>query len=243
VRGRRHRGVVEDIDDDMDRPTSSWLDTERTRAAVCGTTVEALRQLRCLIEERGRCAWRIGDALVAIYGSPPPAGVMDGSHGRLAALAIELGVSRSWLTQLRIAAASWPARERKPTVAFQVHHWLSATRDRFVRLDQFVVACAEAKATPSLERLRAWLDGVDEQDDDFDLDGNDELPGVDGFVPAEPRPALPSAGRRRSRPGRPRIPAVERVCREAIRLDRGDLERLIARLQDVLAGGAATAAA
>ena len=133
------------------------LADERQRAKSCGLTPEAMRQLRCLVEERGRNSWTVGDALVSVFG-PPGGGPHDGSSFRIRALADELGVSWQWLSACRATSATWPPRERKPTVAWSVHRHLSSHPDRFVMFDQFRDDCAREHVTPSLARLVGWLD-------------------------------------------------------------------------------------
>jgi hypothetical protein len=181
-------------------------DAEAMAARACGLSREGLRHLRSLIELRGRNSWAVGDVLVAVYGSPGPAVVHDGSRERLGALADELGVSVSWLTACRATGAAWPPSERRPTVAWAVSRHLAARPDRFALLDAFCRDCSRAHVTPSRQRLVAWLDQHDRR--------------------AEvARPAL----------GRPRQDPIDRLVREALRLDRDALARLIERLSDVLA--------
>ena len=100
----------------------------------------------------------VGDALVKVYGPPPAPGVIDGSRAKLAALAGELGVSLKWLVAARICAASWPARERRPSVGWPVHRWLAARADRYDVLADFTAHCSRLRVAPSLGRLRGWLD-------------------------------------------------------------------------------------
>ena len=138
------------------------LADERSRARACGLTPEAMRQLRSLVEQKGRISWSVGDALIALFG-PPGGGPHDGSSFRIRALADELGVSWQWLSACRACAAAWPSRERRPTVAWSVHRHLSTHADRFALFDRFREACARDHVVPSLARLVAWLDEQDRQ--------------------------------------------------------------------------------
>lgn len=134
--------------------TTYEVEVRRARA-LCLSTV-ALRRLRGLVAERGKLSWEVGDVLVAALG--PPAHVHDGSGERIEAIADELGCSASWLSGCRAAAAAWPRRERKPTVAFAVSRALTAYPNRFALLDQFERQCHRDHVTPSLQRLTTWLD-------------------------------------------------------------------------------------
>ena len=133
------------------------LADERSRARACGLDAAQLRQLRSLVEERGRNSWKCGDALLALFG-PPGGGPHDGSSFRIRALADELGCSWSWLAAVRATSAAWPSRERRLTVAWSVHRSLSAYPNRFLLFDEFCAACQRDHVTPSLARLMAWLD-------------------------------------------------------------------------------------
>jgi hypothetical protein len=119
-----------------------------------------LRQLRSLVAERSVNSWRVGDVLLAAFGPPGPSVVHDGSYERLQPLADELGVSRQWLTSCRAAAAAWPSKERRPSVAWAVHRLLVSHPDRIAKLDRFVKHCARQQVTPSHAALRLWLDSL-----------------------------------------------------------------------------------
>jgi hypothetical protein len=211
------RRVVRDLDTEvLTRRESRRLDTELERARACGLSVPALRQLRCLVDERGRGAWQIGDALVSIYGVPPAPGVLDGSRRRMELLADELGCSLSWLTALRLTAAAWPSRERRAAVPWSVHRDLRTDPDRFVTLASFTARCGRDWVTPSVGRLAVWQAG-------------------------RASTAARSARRSPTRSGRPKLDPVERVARQALALGRADLERLVVRLQAELDGAVVAA--
>jgi hypothetical protein len=194
------------VDDDHAVLTVSRLDRP-----AHGLTVAAVHRLRSLIEQRGRAVWDVGDVLCEVYGSPSPAGVMDGSRVRLAALADTLGCSLSWLVATRICSASWPRKQRRLGVPWPVFRALSARPGRVVVLDHFLTECCERNVTPSAQRLAVWL--------------ADDVRSTD----------VRSDGRR----GRPRFDPVDRLARQALALDRDALERLVARLQAALTAEAA----
>lgn len=188
----------------VDVPSRSVLAGDPTLRRT-GLSHDQLRHLRSLIEQRGRIAWQIGDILVAAYGAPGPAVTHDGTSRRLEVLGEELGCSASWLTACRAAAAAFPERERRPSVAWSVHRHLAARHDRVALLDRFVTACERDGATPSLRLLTDWLDQLD------------------------------AGRRRGRTIGRPRTDPVVRVERLALRLEHDDLRRLISRLSAALA--------
>jgi hypothetical protein len=173
-------------------------------ARVIGIERAALSQLRSLIAERGRNSWRVGDVLVQLFGPPGPPVVHDRSTRRLEALAEELGCSASWLIACRAAAAAFPERDRRMTVAFSVHRALAAREDRLKLLEDFVEHCRLGKVVPSLKLLTSWLDARDAR--------------------GAPRPAV----------GRPRQDQWVRVERMALALETQALEVLVSKLTDAL---------
>ena len=122
-----------------------------------GLSCEGLRQLRSLIEQRGRNAWDVGDLLHHVYGPPARQG-HDGSTARLQALAELFGCSWSWLSACRATSAAWRLRDRRPSVCWAVHRHLVARPDRVSILDEFVRHCSRAKVVPSQKLLVAYLD-------------------------------------------------------------------------------------
>jgi len=151
--------LIRDVDPSaLHGPDSRKFEQNVVRAHMLGLSLEGLSRLRSLVEQRQRSAWDVGDLLVAVYGKPPAPGVMDGSREKLAGVADEVGVSISWLIACRITAAAWPRKDRRPTICWPVHRWLSAHDDRAVLLADFASECERAKVTPSAARLRQWFD-------------------------------------------------------------------------------------
>lgn len=185
-------------------------DPDSERARACGLDRAALKQYRSLVEQRGRVAWEIGDALCVSYGAPGPAVVHDGSTQLLERLADELGCSRSWLAACRATAAAWPRAERRVSIAWAVSRGLVARADRVALMDAFCRQCERDHVVPSAAKLRVFLDRLDAR-----------------------------RARHHATTGRPRLDQVTKVERMALALDRESLARLVDRLTAALVAAAA----
>ena len=133
------------------------MDGDIGRARALGLSLQGLRRLQGLMAEHGRNSWDVGDVLVEVYGTPPAAGVIDGSRDRLGLLAGELGCSLSWLTACRITSAAWPrgatrravARVPPPQRTTGPHRRTGEVPERLRQ---------RGGVPPSLARLVEWLD-------------------------------------------------------------------------------------